>query len=110
MKTLLVSLCLALAHSVSYAEFKDGNKLLGELKDTSSFYNQGVAMGYITGVADSLVGVMFCPPPNVTAGQLNDMVKNYLENVPAERHMSADLVVTKVMKTMWPCKKSGGSL
>lgn len=110
MKTFLLSICLLIAHSVSYAEFKDGNKLLSDLKETSPYYNQGVGLGYITGVADSLVGIMFCPPPNVTAGQLVDMVKNYLENVPAERHMSADILVTKIMKTMWPCKKSGGSL
>ena len=70
--------------TLAQAEFKDGNKLLSELNH-EVFYTRGVAMGYIMGVADAGAGGVHCAPPNVTAGQLQDMVKNYLENTPAER-------------------------
>ncbi len=103
-----IILMLALAGS-AHAEFKDGNNLLSDMRD-SSYYVQGVALGYVTGVADVGVGVIHCAPSNLTAGQLHDMIKNYLENTPAERHLSGDTIVNKVLKTMWPCPKRGGTL
>jgi hypothetical protein len=94
---------------MAHAEFADGNQLLSKLKD-SSYFNQGHAMGYIAGVADMGMGVVHCAPYNVTAGQLNDMVKNYLENTPADRHLTGDTIVNKVLKTVWPCAKRGSAL
>lgn len=107
MRTALI-LALLLA-GTAHAEFKDGNKLLSDMRD-SSYYIQGVALGYVTGVADVGVGVIHCAPPNLTAGQLHDMVKNYLENTPAERHLTADTIINKVLKAVWPCAKRGSSL
>lgn len=93
----------------AHAEFNDGNQLLSKLKD-SSYFNQGYGMGYIAGVADMGMGIVHCAPYNVTAGQLNDMIKNYLENTPADRHLTGDVVINKVLKAMWPCAKKGTSL
>jgi len=103
-----IILMLALAGS-AHAEFMDGNKLLSNMKD-SSYFNQGHAMGYVVGIADMGLGVVHCAPSNMTAGQLNDMIKNYLENTPAERHLTGDTIVNKVLKTMWPCSRRGGTL
>ena len=103
-----IILALALAGS-AHAEFVDGNKLLSQIKD-SGYFSQGHALGYIAGVADTGLGVIHCAPSNLTAGQLNDMVRNYLENTPAERHLTGDTIVNKVLKTVWPCAKRGGSL
>jgi len=94
---------------MAHAEFNDGNQLLSKLKD-SSYFSQGYGMGYIAGIADMGVGVVHCAPPNVTAGQLNDMVKNYLDNTPADRHLTGDTIVNKVLKTVWPCAKRGSAL
>lgn len=94
---------------MAHAEFNDGNQLLSKLKD-SSYFNQGYGMGYIAGIADMGMGVVHCAPPNVTAGQLNDMVRNYLENTPADRHLTGDTIVNKVLKTVWPCAKRGSAL
>ena len=94
---------------MAHAEFNDGNQLLSKLKD-SSYFNHGYGMGYIAGIADMGVGVVHCAPPNVTAGQLNDMVRNYLDNTPADRHLSGDTIVNKVLKTVWPCSKRGSAL
>lgn len=103
------ALILAVFSTAAQAEFQDGNKLLSNLKD-SAYFSQGYAMGYIAGIADMGLGVVHCAPANVTAGQLNDMVKNYLENTPAERHLSGDILVNRVLKTVWPCAKRGSAL
>jgi hypothetical protein len=93
----------------AHAEFKDGNDLLSDINAQDAF-SRGVALGYITGVSDMGMGVVHCPPSNVRAGQLLDMVKNYLTNTPAERHQTADVLVNKVMKLVWPCPaKSRGN-
>lgn len=103
-----IVLSLALAGS-AHAEFVDGNKLLSQMKD-SSYFAQGHALGYVAGVADVGLGFIHCAPTNLTAGQLNDMVKNYLENMPAERHLSGDTIVNKVLKSVWPCAKRNSAL
>jgi hypothetical protein len=102
-------LALALMIGSAHAEFVDGNKLLSNMKD-SSYYMQGHALGYIVGVADTGVGIIHCAPYNATAGQMHDMVKNYLENTPADRHLSGDTVINKVLKAVWPCAKRGNSM
>ena len=107
MRKLAITMCLF--STLAHAEYLDGNKLLSNLKD-SSYFNQGHAMGYIVGVADMGWGIVHCSPGNVTAGQLSDMVKNYLENTPAERHFTGDIIVNKILKTMWPCAKKGATL
>ena len=96
-----------LASFSAQAEFKDGNKLLSEMRGAAM--EQMVALGYVTGVADALHGVSVCPPPNVTAGQMNDMVLQYLENFPRARSFTGDTIVHRVLSTAWPCKKGTGA-
>lgn len=99
----------AIALSLSaHAEFKDGNKLYQQITGNHSDYMN--AIGYITGVADALSGAVTCPPANVTAGQLMDMTKLYLESYPGVRHLSADAIVQRVMSVAWPCEKKGQRL
>lgn len=100
------ALVLALACTAAHAEFKDGNRLLAQLNSTGSEYLNG--LGYVTGVADTLFGVVQCAPSNVTAGQIADMVRNYLENTPSVRHHSADRHVYMVLKAAWPCPERRG--
>ena len=67
------------------------------------------ALAYIAGVADSQSGLTICiPPGRVTLGQMADMVKQTLERVPSERHMSADIYVQAALETRWPCGKKKG--
>lgn len=108
MKTLIFAALMVVATSAQ-AEFKNGNRLYEQM--TGSNFDQMNAMGYVTGVADALNGVTYCPPATVTAGQLNDMVRNYLQQNPAIRHFTGDLIVRRVIEDMWPCeKKKGGAL
>ncbi len=96
--------CLALAAGPAHAFFKDGNKLLSELNNNSGTnVLPAIGMGYITGVTDALLGITHCPPDNVTAGQVRDMVRNYLENNPAIRHLPANQIVVSVLRGVWPC-------
>ena len=105
----IAAIILALIAGSAQAEFKDGNRLLADLQ--SSYVEDRMhAMGYIVGIADMGRSVINCMPENATAGQLRDMVRNYLENTPAERHFSGDLIVNKVLKTVWPCSKRGSSM
>jgi hypothetical protein len=94
-------LTVALLCGLARAEFIDGNKLLADMN--GSHGHQMSALGYVMGVADTLQGAVTCMPPSVTSGQVMDMVRNYLNNVPRERHMSGDWIVAKVLKDAWPC-------
>lgn len=104
-----VLLCAALAVGSAQAYYKDGNRLLSEMKDNSGTnVLPAIAIGYVTGVADALYGITNCPPQNVTVGQLTDMVRNYLENTPAVRHLPASQIISHVLKTVWPCAATPG--
>lgn len=100
MKKLLISLLFVPV--MAHAEFHSGNSLLDKLK-SPEVMDRIQALGYIQGVSDTLQNGSHCIPGNVTAGQLVDMVKNYLENVPMVRNKTADEIVVHVLKTAWPC-------
>lgn len=101
MKKLLI---LAAFVTSAHAEFIDGNRLLADLKSTDAF-ERGIAMGYILGIADRGRSVTNCMPSNVTAGQLQDMVRQHLESFPGGRHYTGDVIVSFVLSQAWPCKK-----
>lgn len=92
MKKLLV--VLLLVPSLARAEFFTGNDLLRLINGNG--YEQIQAIGFIQGVFDVYVSVTICPPSRVTAGQLNDMIKNYLTNVPATRHKTAESLINAI--------------
>lgn len=69
------------------------------------------ALAYVAGVADSQSGVTICiPPGQITLGQMADMVKQTLERIPSERHMSADIYVQVTLEKRWPCAKKGAGV
>ena len=105
MKKLLLTLVLV-AGTAQAGSFWDGNKLYNKLN--GSIFEQGQALGYIMGAADAMDTVVVCAPLNATAGQMQDMVKNYLENYPAVRHLAADSLISVVLGRVWPCEKKKG--
>lgn len=88
---------------VAHAEFESGNTLLSKL-DSSTIADRMFALGYVIGVVDAYMNVSVCPPQGVTAGQINDMVRNYISNNPATRNRSADLLISEALKQVWPCR------
>ena len=100
-------LTLALLCGSAHADFKDGNKLLADMND-SSYVSSGIVLGYLMGIVDTLGGTTHCAPESVTAGQVRDMVKKYLDNNPSVRHFPASMIVGHVLKSTWPCQQKGG--
>lgn len=101
-----LALGMALAAMSAQAQFVDGNKLLRFMQGDAMDRVHGY--GYVSGVYDVMKNVMFCPPTNVTVGQVNDMVKIFLEQNPQHRSLIGDEIVVHVLKTAWPCKKGSG--
>lgn len=95
-------LALALSATAAHAEFWDGNKLHHRLNSEESM-DRMMALGYIAGVSDTMTSINHCPAKNVTLGQMRDIVKNYVENLPAIRHRTADTLVLDALKIAFPC-------
>lgn len=92
--------------------FYSGNELLRDCGD-EGYYLQGFCFGYIVGVFDdtsalSIYGdnaVHPCAPPNVQAGQILDIVKQWLAYNPDKRHLSAALIVrTATIEAFGACQ------
>jgi hypothetical protein len=106
MRTTLLTLLIAASFSAQAQPSSilySGQELYNKLSN-----DRLSAMGYIAGVADSQSGVTVCiPPGQVTLGQMSDMVKQTLERIPSERHLSADIFVQATLEKRWPCAKRG---
>lgn len=108
-KVLLIAL---MASSAAHAEFKDGNQLYSQMQKEFGSMDWFNAIGYVTGVADTLTGISVCAPAGarITAQQTYDVVKSYLEDFPQVRHHSADRIVGRALDRIWPCPKKGQAL
>ena len=102
MKKLATAL-IALIPCIAQAEFFNGNDILNRI-NSSDHMAQMQALGYIQGVSDVYVYVTFCPAAGVTAGQLQDIVKAYLQHNPATRHKTAESLINLALKQVWPCQ------
>ena len=96
-----LALALALAAPLgARGEFISGNQLLAGLSDGSPSAD---ALGYIAGVFDSGLGVLHCAPAGVSLGQVADMVKATLTDLPTVRHRPGHLFVLYALRDAWPC-------
>lgn len=95
---LIIAFLTAAPASQARAEFFTGN-------DLATLLNSQSNSDRIQGVFDVYVSVTICPPANVTAGQLNDMIRNYLNNNPAIRHHTAERLINQAFKQLWPCQQ-----
>ena len=103
---LIAALMCGTAHAQPSSTMYTGQDLYDRLKNSPALAN-----GYIAGVHDTQSGITICiPAGQVTLGQMSDMVKQTLERLPSERHMSADIFVETTLSTRWPCAKKGKSL
>lgn len=105
-KLLLVVAFVACAKA--NAEFFSGNDLLSNINSTDALERM-LALGYVMGVSDSGDSILHCAPAGVTAGQVRDVVKGALIASPGTRHHSADSLVVKALRNVWPCKDKKGS-
>lgn len=92
------------------AEFINGNDLWKYLNDTN-YFAKGHSLGYVTGVFDATRNTWHCPPQNgggITAGQVEDIVKQYLTNNPGMRNLPADVLISIALSQVWPCQNKSG--
>jgi hypothetical protein len=113
MKTTAAAFCAAIlatsAQAQQFSTYFSGQELYRRLTGTDT--QVVMAYGYIAGVNDSRAGATICiPPATVTLGQMADMVKQTLERVPSERHLSAEIFVEATLSNRWPCARKGSSL
>jgi hypothetical protein len=95
-----------LVPSLAFAEstyFETGNTLFAKL-ESGNAVERMVALGYVKGIADAHSGHNICAPVSVTAGQVNDMVYQYLRIYPENRSYTANSLVLYVLSSAWPCK------
>ena len=102
MKKLIASLLFV--PCMAQAEFLNGNQLYQRITSTDvsdRFY----ALGYVIGAYDMGVHIFFCPKNEngITAGQVSDIVKNYISANPGLRQQNADRMVRDALKQVWPC-------
>lgn len=95
---------LALFTGSAHADFYTGNKLKS-LCNSQNYVESSVCIGYTVGITDSFSGYLFCPPAEVTAGQLVEMVKKYMNENPAKLHEPSSSIVVDAIKKDFPCKK-----
>ena len=93
---------------LAWAEFRNGNELLSNMKSESVVENS-VALGYVMGVADASRGETHCTPANATAGQLRDLVRSSIEMSAAYRHYTADVLIMAILGKTWPCPNKKGT-
>ena len=106
MKKLIAGLLLV--PSIACAEYFSGNKLLEKMRSESAV-DRAVAIGYVLGVSDTTQDDKHCSGDTVTSGQTRDVVKKFLEDNPAIRDYSADIITQVALGKTWPCKEKKGS-
>ncbi len=111
MRKLILMMMLMFAAVDSYAD--TGNELSTKMIEYEKYeggqdFNataSGYYSGYVTGLANGYNGIYFCPPTNVTNGQIYKIVAKYLKNNPDKLHLLADILVVNALRDVFPCKK-----
>ena len=95
----------------AWAGFKTGNDLYNDCGNQRSSAWMG-CYGYVVAIADAfqagnkINGYSACLSPAVEAGQLIDVVVNYLRLKPADRHYDATGLVAHAMSDAFPCSRT----
>lgn len=89
---------------MAHADFWHGNDLYNRL-NSSDAMERVQGMGYVMGIYDVGVNALFCPrtEQGITAGQIKDMVFNWLTYNPGRRNEPAERLVLDMFKQTWPC-------
>lgn len=91
-------------HAVA-ASFWTAQRLKDLCQNHRGTFNNGVCMGFVVGVVDSLSGKrLACLPKGVNVGQVIDVVEKHLKDHPEKGHLSAESVVEVSLLQIWPCK------
>lgn len=87
----------------------DGNELL-DICSKEGYFSQGYCLGYIRALSSGVDMLLYtnkqriCYGPNITIGQVRDVVLAYLRRNPAKRNENAMVLVSWASAEAWPCK------
>jgi hypothetical protein len=100
----------------AYLAYQTGNDLLRlcqtESRDPGGYADRAQCIGYIQGIVDQMalvravVGRADCVPASALAGQLRDVVIQYLAANPVARNAPAARLVTEALTQGWKCEYS----
>ena len=104
-------LAAVLATSLSNpAQAMTGNQLHQKCSHNDSFY-QAQCFNYVMGVVDAATEVFYslsqqhlCLPETATAGQIESVVKKYLQEHPEHRHLNGAVLTFTALILAFPCK------
>lgn len=105
----LTTLILVGMQSPAYAYYitdKDLVDGIEAVKKHESNFDSGFYAGFISGVADTGDGVVFCIPPTVSAEQLSDTVIKHYAADPNKKYESAYRLVKSALVRAFPCNKN----
>lgn len=98
--------------------YLSGNDLYADCsvpKDNPVYYSRTErCTGFVSGVVDAteglrqLLGLPYCVPESVTLGQLNDVVRGYLNSHASERTLAASALVLAALTTTYGCDSISG--
>jgi hypothetical protein len=103
---LLCTLCVTDSAQADY--YWKGSTLLEHLDEEARgvpSFEVAVALGYVTGVADTLDGVVVCSPPNVKLRETTRVVYDYLKGHPEMASLPAHQGIAEALGDAWPCAK-----
>ena len=89
--------------------FDNGNTLLSSCTNARAS-EQHYCLGYIAGIADALdasgpaLGWKACFPKDLTTGNARDVIVQWLQRNPLERHYAAAGLVMRGLAEAFPCK------
>jgi hypothetical protein len=103
----IIAIAIAAALSApAYAGFYDGNELHEFCSKPAGTPQNNFCIAYVAGAADAYSGIAFCPPNGVKLGQVVDVVKKVLTDVPTIRNKPADEILLAVLGRWHPCKEA----
>ena len=104
-KVVLLVLIYCLATPTAFA--LQGEELAGVCSDDKDKFKQGFCVGYLTGVSETLTGVLqtsgICAPKDVTIEKLITAVATYSSNHDDKRQGPAVNLVWSALVDAWPC-------
>lgn len=86
----------------------NGNELMKLLEaynqKPNDNFDAGFFAGYISGVSETLNGVIWCTTGNLPYEQLLSIVGKYLDQHPEQWHMSAQYIISIALAESYPCQ------
>ena len=86
------------------AAFLDGNRLLELMNGDAA--DRNIVQGYVAGVADQMQEAgLLCLPPKFKTGELRDLLRQFIDERPGSRDLSAPALAFGAWMPKYLCRK-----